>query len=501
MNEIVLSQEQQDIINEILEPTTDVLSIQAKAGASKSYTMIQAAKALYEKDRNVKIRYLVFGRLAADEAKTEFGHTAIVSNIHQLAYKYTISESNMHLLSKPFATWRDIPNKIYQPYGKTFLALMITTDFFKSDYLSFSKFMENLHYKADKETVTLAREIIAAMFDGSMGCTHDAYLKLFHSGVVNGSIKLDPVDVLMIDEANDLNKITLDLFKHYPAKLKILVGDQNQRIFSFMGCINAFEEFPNAKVLPLSKSFRCSVNIAKKIQEFGKIFFDDNFVFEGFEYPDNPEIKSYAYISRTNAELIDKILQLKDTKTPFKLATKNKAKQMFEVPLAVLRCKQGNEEKGLRFKDLQEYVDKYYSSFQLQEMYKSRFAYLLEKMEDDPEIISSIKLIMKYGPKVIIDVYNEIVHERHDSANLTLITAHTSKGLSIDSIEISDGLNDAVSDLIYNIIYEDYEPTEDDMAELNLYYVAISRARYEVKNAVFIEDRFLNQIKEIRNEK
>jgi len=459
--------------------------------------MIKAAEAFKNQNPNGTFRYLVYGRLAMEEARANFGTNAIVSNIHQLAYHHTLKNSNMWLLSKPFATKADIPKSIKFKQSDAFDAIMLAGDFYKSESLKFSEFLKELHYNSKESVIALAKKIIAAMFDGSMGCTHDAYLKLFHSKIVNGLIKLDPVDVLVIDEANDLNKIMLDLFKHYPAKLKILIGDPKQRIMSFMGCVNAFDYYPKAKQLTLSQSFRCNTNIAKRVQQFGRFALDDNFIFEGFGY-ENSEIKTRAFLSRTNADLIDKIIQLKKQKVPFKLATKQKVKQMFEVPLAVLRCKRFNKETSNRFKDLQEKVDIFYNSKDLQnEFGGSRLKYLLSEIDDDIEIISAIRLIMNYGPETILSVYNEITHERHNNASYTLYTAHTSKGTTVDEVELSDSMNEAIEDTIFKLQkFKNYEPDEEEIAELYLYYVAVTRARHNVINATYIENNFLQTLQE-----
>ena len=62
--------------------------------------------------------------------------------------------------------------------------------------------------------------------------THDCYLKLFHLKKI---INID-FDVVMVDEAQDSNEVTLDLVMNKISAdetIKIFVGDPHQQIYSF----------------------------------------------------------------------------------------------------------------------------------------------------------------------------------------------------------------------------------------------------------------------------
>ena len=59
--------------------------------------------------------------------------------------------------------------------------------------------------------------------------------------------------------------------------------------------------------------------------------------------------------------------------------------------------------------------------------------------------------------------------------------------LEFDSVEISDDMNIAIAPIILSILtYDDYELKPEERAELNLYYVACSRAKKELFNAKYV---------------
>ena len=89
---------------------------------------------------------------------------------------------------------------------------------------------------------------------------------------------------------------------------------------------------------------------------------------------------------------------------------------------------------------------------------------------------------------------------------LTLSSAHSSKGMEWDEVTISDDLNDAVRKALDSMIERigfaklndlnslDYEPldqlNENERGEMRLYYVACTRAKHILKNAVFIDQEY-----------
>jgi len=73
----------------------------------------------------------------------------------------------------------------------------------------------------------------------------------------------------MLDEAGDLNEVTLELFKLLPARIKVAVGDPNQNIYTFNHTINCFERLDgHGTTFKLSKSFRVPEHIDRTCRKF-----------------------------------------------------------------------------------------------------------------------------------------------------------------------------------------------------------------------------------------
>jgi len=478
------TEEQENIIQEILYGTEKIVLIKARAGTSKSSTSVEAVKRYKNTYPKRTVRYLVYGRMAADEAKKGFSNTAIVSNLHQLAYHYIVKSSNMTVSKTPFVQWKSIPKEFKISWKHFLSATQLIDGFCSSTELSFKEYCIAVREK-NVFAISAGQKILNAMSKGELQSTHDFYLKKFHIYVMKDKLKLDQVDLLIVDEANDITPITLDIVKKYPADKKILLGDPAQRIFDFIGCVDAFKYFPEAKTLPLSKSFRCSKSIAKRVEIFARMYFDNSFTFTGTNYDENYKIKTEAYISATNAGLINKMIECEKNDIEFKLATATKIKQMFEVPLAVISTKPGMVELRDRFKEYQEIVNKWHSLYKLGNTKLPKTSFLAEKIPDDIELQQAVKLIRVHGPQTIINAYNSAKKHKNTNASLVLLTAHTSKGATFDKVTLADSMNELIEDVVFkHSIGEQLD--EQEITKLYTYYVAVTRARVQVNNATYL---------------
>ena len=109
-------------------------------------------------------------------------------------------------------------------------------------------------------------------------------------------------------------------------------------------------------------------------------------------------------------------------------------------------------------------------------------------MAEDTKITSAINLVLSFDRQDIIDAYKQAETHIGQSCDLQLMTAHTSKGTTRDIVELDDDLNSAIEDIIkkpFTIL------TEEERAELCLYFVAISRHRFQLINAKHLE-RLMN---------
>lgn len=100
--------------------------------------------------------------------------------------------------------------------------------------------------------------------DGELPLFHDAYLKY----VYLGGIKFD-CDLLLVDEVQDLNPLTLALIDTAKCQL-ILVGDRHQELYGWRGACESMDVIQTEKDASLTLCFRLGelgTNIANRLLE------------------------------------------------------------------------------------------------------------------------------------------------------------------------------------------------------------------------------------------
>jgi len=432
------SDQQTHIFNTVLDamskPDQQVIAIEAVAGAAKTSSMVELAKRVKQAYPSASIRYLVYGSMASQEARSKFGTTAIVSTLHSLAYHYEIKLSNPKRYlpkDRPFISWQDIPKYIRRPFGIDFDAIQLVDIYCNSHYTDYEHFLQSENTANLKPGVTkLAKDLMDAMYLGKMPCTHAFYLKVFHINLLNNLINLPQTDILIVDEAQDLTPITKAIFDKFPTKLKILIGDSKQSIFSWMGCVNAFQSYPNALTLPLTQSFRVNKEWAHKVESFMQTYLDKDFEFKGIDLPPMPKNPRHAYITRTNAELIGKMIELQKEGIPYHLATKDKVKQMFKLPVDIAFLKAGEVfelDKKDPLYEVKHHLNDWLNTPAIQAKYKTRFSYVMAQQLPE-EIKAAVRLMVTYSPRVIIEIAEQAEKHTKVAADIWLMTAHTSKG-------------------------------------------------------------------------
>lgn len=356
-----------------------------------------------------------------------------------------------------------------------------------SKYSSFTEFSNNEATELTSPLISLCEIYLEKMETGVIECTHDFYLKFFHLSLLNNLIEYKPFDFILIDEIGDINEVTLEIFKLLPAKIKIGVGDACQNIYGFNHTINAFIALKdNSKLFNMSKSFRVSKDIATKIETFGKKYLDHSMIFEGVDKVD-PTIKTRAFLSRTNGALVGKIMECEKAKVPFKLM--RKAEEIFKLPLTVSSFKYQGSIIDKSYSFLQSDIDNFYEEI-LPIDNKANLLFHLAKLHShDISLGSAIKLIQRHGKKDVYSAYEYAKkQESLKSDGLVLATAHSVKGSEYDEVTIGDDLNEVVENILLKTInYKIEDMSVEDLNELNLAYVAASRARVRLNNAKFLE--------------
>ena len=470
-----LTEQQQDIVDHI-QANDGLTLVNAVAGAGKTTLLVAIANAIQSKNG----LYLAYNKAIALEAKKKFPKGVHCCTTHSLAYSPVVGKQKR----KPsFFNYRDITE--IRSYEEKLDFIEAYRQFCLSKHTSFLDFIADEDYP--EHYGPLGNKYLGLMESFEIDYTHEFYLKYFHILLHNGLLSYDEFDLIMLDEAGDVNEVTLEIFKLLPAKKKVMVGDPYQNIYSFNHTINCFKVMADqGTTLPMSQSFRVADHIAERIEKFGRKYIDKNMRFEGIPLKDTI-IESRAYIARTNTSLISKMMELNELGIPYGLT--RKASQIFELPLLICSLKPKGFISKPDYKHLQDDVNDYYTNYNaLREEYPSLYTYILKQHKEDTVLCNGIKLVARHGAAAIIACYNEARKHEKASQSYMLGTAHSMKGLEADEVTIAPDMNEAIIDAMLhkNELKNDESLPESELTELNLYYVACSRARKSLIGALHL---------------
>jgi len=222
--------EQQEIIKKIQDPAVDLLKVNSVAGSGKTSVLTGIARAIQPKNGI----YLAYNKAIATEAATKFPKGISCMTTHSLAYQNTIKPYGMTV---GIFNWKSISE--YMRYEVKLIVIDMLNDFCLSEYTKFDDFLDaspelRPHMNGiDKKIVPAVKKYLTAMISGEIDITHAGYLKMYHMLLANGQVKHKEFDLIMLDECGDINPVTLEIFKILPSPKKVMVGDENQNIYTF----------------------------------------------------------------------------------------------------------------------------------------------------------------------------------------------------------------------------------------------------------------------------
>ncbi len=437
----MLTYEQQEAVDTASNLNSrEILKIEACAGSGKTSTLVQIAQA------NPKSRflYLAFNRAIVDEAKKSFPPNVRVYTTHGLAYywyAYTYGDERLSNIRTDLNIF-DI---------KPLFPTLDDHELFKA-LVKFKEFCYNNKKSSDDDKVN---ELFEAIHLGKLPLTHDFYLKSY---ALNYKSKFRNYEYVLLDEAQDTNDVTLDIFKDNNCR-QVLVGDRHQAIYAFRGAVNALSKIKGDKTINLSSSFRSTQKILDRANYFLKVYSKDQNIDMTSKLSGICKSKTKALITRTNFGIIDKLISLEDCELKsYKLTRPSDS--IFACALSVLSLKKGSKSK----------VHPQYKWLKRFKSFESLKAYA--KKCDDPEISASISLVDNYGDKLYNTYKRACSLNNNLTAPNTITTAHSAKGLEWDDVILSNDfpqLDKISSRSSYSL-----------EQELNLYYVAITRAKYNL---------------------
>ena len=452
---------------DIIYSDNDFAYVSARAGTGKTSTLTEFVK-IRKKDLFL---YIVYNSAIREEAKNKFPRNVKIHTIHSLAYE-EIGFNYKGKLTKniktedifealPYFKDKDIEDQ--EVFKTAFTIGAVVNRFCNSAIHSFSEIGH------EPKILKMAEEFWLRMTDLNdfqVKITHDGYLKLYFLS----KPKLN-YDYILVDEAQDSNEVMLDIVYSQKGK-KVFVGDEHQRIYSFRGAINIFNEttYFNPETdhihLKLTKSFRFGKEIAKVANKLLSHYKKETELLVGTEDRDSvvgiiDKTVQYTIISRTNARIFD--LAVKYSTEGKTIAINGGVESLVNQILDIYYLYSGK-------KDLiqNETLKKFKSYF--------HFKKIAENLKY-PEYMFLVKIMKKYGDS-LEDRISLI--KKHSTgmrtADIILTTAHKSKGLEFVSV----------------VIDEDFMPLFDkngmlvpeeriELEEINLLYVAVTRATHELE--------------------
>lgn len=285
---------------------------------------------------------------------------------------------------------------------------------------------------------------------------------------------------IIVHNCQDTTNVTLEIFKLINSKKKIILGDKYQNIYDFLDTVNAFELLDNTIEKRLTKSFRCSPEIAEQVELFGKQCLSKDFKFTGTENIAN--YNTTSYLSAYNATCLYAINELIDSNKKF--TTMNRINNIFSMPIAIKDIIDG---KPILDKEYR-YIEKEYIKWKESEDSKNGnfYSYLVSLGID--EVASCLNLVNDLSKKGV-NLY-KLKHKLDNypqSDNNIVSTIHSFKGLETDTVVLSrdivDLVNTARLDSLVSTCSSCSCSNKKNKQILNLYYVALTRAKHNIEYA------------------
>ncbi len=480
-----LTEQQQTIIN-----SSGDIRINAVAGSGKTTTIIEYAASRPAGSNILLIAFNKSVRLEAAKKVEARGLTNVrVETAHSLAFKHIVYSS----------AYKVKPQRYKIPEIADILALSGNgekhTEYILANHIN--KFLtyfcnsakpkvQDLNYldivtdhaarafvKSHYTTIEQGtRQLLAKMDRAEIEITHDFYLKKFQ--LASPSLHYDYV---LFDEGQDASEVMLDIFQKQKGT-KIIVGDTHQQIYAWRHAVNSLER-TDFNIFHLSASFRFPQDIAQlasNILDWKKLLYDfEPTPIKGLG-SDTREV-SKATIARTNLGLLLKAIEY--------ITDNRKIKGIYfegnihsytyaddGASLYDVLNLHTNKPDKIRDKLIQ-------SMKNLDELEE-----YIEKTED-LQLSIMVEIVREYGDEIydILKTLKELHVQDADksSAEMIFSTVHRAKGMEYDVVYLVDDfiteekLNKQISAQKGN-----GEPfnTAKLTEEINLLYVAVTRAKY-----------------------
>jgi len=310
--------------------------------------------------------------------------------------------------------------------------------------------------------------------------THDTYVKIFQlQGLTfrevwdNENKMFLSIDLLILDEVQDSNSVTLDIFNNQTQLQRIACGDKNQNLYAWRGAKNDFTSFSSWNKTTLTESFRFGqgiADIANKVLALPAMETKLKLVGRGTDKGTGQT----AILCRTNAT----VLQTVFTKLLLgeKVACVSKFNEMESMMYHV-------------FAVLNEQVPKFPVASLKSFDTKEKMCQAIESNQELKQVYNLAKMISdaKGGLFTGLKYLKENLVSQ-EKADFIVSTIHASKGLGFTNVVIADDF------LSFKETQEEYGVSIEDMKKdrimLSMLYVAITRSMEGVTFPWYLVETF-----------
>lgn len=470
-----LTTEQEKIVEHAM--AGDLMVVQAGAGTGKTSTSTRIAEALTEQGR--RGIYTVYGRANADEAIVKLAHVPVQADtLHAIARAAVGGPYSQRLGAKaprpdPLASMHELQVGGLDLAGGTYLGPKTLYRILDKALREFEKSADlhisanHIHLPGYNPTDTAAvRAHLAPVLDQAWAdiadpnghlfrFEHDSYVKIFH--LTGGRIEVGGQGrgFVIIDEAQDMNKVAEAILRAQAHLQLIWVGDSAQAIHGWRGAIDALERQQPDVTLSLSKSFRFGPQVAEHANRYLEAL-DAPLRLEG-----NPALDSVVQdesvadpdmiLCRTNAGVFtEATYQLDQGRTVGIIGGTQDLSNLVKAA------------EELRTEGYTEHPDLSHFASWKQVVEVAR-----ESPEDLEQLAPFVRVIDTRGASEVRDY---LARMSDTDPDVWLSTAHRSKGLEEDVVQIG-------GDFKAKTATESEVSEAEIAAELRLKYVAVTRAK------------------------
>lgn len=481
-----LSEEQHAVIH---ADFTDILLVRAYAGSGKSSTLVKYCEA--HKDKT--FLYFVFNRSMKLDSQKSFGHlnNVEISTFNGMALsnmgkdiKDRLGEERVIMPTDLFKYLPQISVDNQYLYASALRKLLgeFTASFYSMEEFISEKRKEKKEWSTRhgvplvvllKILPMLWRDILDP--NHNLAFEHDFYLKMYQLEKPTFEY-----DYILVDEAQDISPVMMDIVLSQVGKCKLIfVGDSYQSIYSWRGAIDSLdwiEKEMSPTVLYLSQSFRCPEKIAFTADRIIKLAGAQK-TFRGVVANNaDKENQRPTYIARTGSGVFDFCVQ-NPTKKIYFVGGKNSYNfdDLLDVKNVQTQKKEFIKNDFLKkFNSLKELID-------------------YAQKADDISLKGLIGILFKYSEEnlyQLIKSVKERVVSRESQADIVVTTAHKSKGLEWNNVEL-------LSDFPFKNKKKIAKREATIKEELHLLYVSVTRS----KQSIYIPDEYMETLFQMEEER